>query len=71
MADAYVPGQSVLLERRVRATVLDQYCNLNWRVRLEEDGQVGGSRIKAGATYIAGVSQLRPAPPPSPGEEKP
>lgn len=58
MADTYAAGQSVLLCGRVRATVLEPYCHLNWRVRLEEDGDINGSRLKAGATYIAGVSQL-------------
>lgn len=44
--------------RKVRVTVLGPYCRLNWSVRLEEDCAMGGRPLKAGATYIAGKSQL-------------
>ena len=41
-----------------RVTVLNQYCPLNWRVQLETDCIIHGYHLKAGATDIAGESQL-------------
>lgn len=52
------PALLKLFKGTARVTVLERYCSLNWRVRIEEDCDVKGRPLSAGALYIAGRGQL-------------
>ena len=55
-------GETAMLKTydgSVRVTILEAYCDLNWRVRISEGPcVVKGHKLAAGSTYIAGESQL-------------
>lgn len=71
----FKPGEVALFKtwsgdkKPVRVTIIEKQCHLNWRVRFDEDCNMGSRAFVVGTTYTAGISQLlklNPPPPPPP-----